>query len=337
MKMIGAMFNGKPVIGFKNGTSEPVEYHSWRTPETGDRLGGATLRFIYPSSNPIQITGYDMTGYNNNYLITSNDNYFVQELGSYETVSTDETNYTWSREKFTASLTITNTSTGYSEKIYECDTIVYNNHDTGAQTVESVTENIRKTEVILPNDIGDLYLCGGTMFGIYPQVDEYRITQRGYEYASLTGSENLQNGLILQSFFPANADTLLVPSLPAPNEYGSIQLGDEFTLFAAETSYVLPGNDWDTMYVYSVMAMMFEDYDYETEVANGYFFYVSGQEMMQGQTVYAKKWNSSEAPSPANGIMVVPKCGVSYTLSQAGLNTSSPLYPYIKKIQWTED
>lgn len=341
MRMIGAMFNGKPVIGFKNGNSTPVEYHSWRDPELADRLGGATLKFEYDSANPISITDFSQCNYNNFYLLTSNSDYFIQELGSYDTPEAAE-DYSWMRNVFTTSLTIANPSTGYTKKIYECVTTVYQDNKANTSRVESVKENVRLTELTVPSDFGDLYSASGTMYGIHCKVDDYHVKKRAYQLATLTGNENINTSMVLIPEFPNNADTLLVPTIPTPDEYGGINLGDQFILYGAELTWKeeYDGEMYDTTGVWYVQAGLHANYNQETYEPDGtYQFVVQGSEQMQAQTLFAKQYGSSTVDYP-NSAIVTPAFPVSCLLKNLTpypLNTSSPLYPYIKKIQWTED
>lgn len=335
MKMIGAKINGKQVIGYGKGNGTPVEYHSWRTPELGDKIGGKVLKFTYKSSDPIAITGYEGTGYNNSYLLTSNRNYFVQEMGSYEQVDVAD-DYSWERMKFSATLTISNASTGYIATVYQCDSIVYCDWNNGVNNVESTTEVVRLSEILLPSDFGDVYAYGGTMLGINCQVDDYRVEKRPYELKNLTGEENINTSMVLIPTFPDNADKLMLPSLPTPDEYGSYILGDEFTLYGGEFEWYEDGQEYPTSDVWYVMANLFEDYDYETGESRGMILSVAGQMMMDGQTMWAKKYGTSEVIT-TNRAIVTPAMGVSCLLKNLTpfpLNTSSPLYQYIKKVEW---
>lgn len=323
MKMIGAMFNGKPVVGMQHGTSEPVEFHSWRAPEMGDRLDGQTMKFNLPSS-PIQIKSFDECGYNNYAIITSNSRYWGREFAGYEYLDGADDG-SWTRQKFTAAITIQDNQIGeyggVYETIYESETIVYFDNNAGTQRVESCTEITRKPEITLPSDFGTLiaysmYLLAG---GIQVQVDDYSVKKRGYQLVNLSANDSLASDTLLIPTFPVNADTLLVPNPPAANEYGMIDLGSAFTLFAIENEYGY----------YALMANMYE-------VEGKRYFSVVLEEMMQGQTMFYKEYGSSSV-TINNSAAMLPAMGSSYTFSSAGLNTSSPLYPYIKKVQWTEN
>ena len=291
----------------------------YRTPEFADNLSGKVVKLNYSSSDPISIVSFNTR--NNNYLVSTNSSAY--EAVMYEMKSSADDG-SWNIMTFTALLTIG------EEKVYECVTTVkmtYNT-STGQQTsqeIQSVQENVRKEYITLPDNFGTLITYGGTALGITPQIDGSKVTKREYTLSTLSKTDKIgSNGLLLMPEFPINIDKTWFPTAPAANEYGNVQLDSKYTLLNISKEYTVSGQEYPSAYTYYIAASM-----HKTD--NVYYFMMMGSEELQGTTFCYKEYGASTAQI-WNQPFLVPGCPVEIVLTD--LNTSSPLYPYIKKIIW---
>ena len=291
----------------------------YRTPEFADNLSGKVVKLNYSSSDPISIVSFNTR--NNNYLVSTNSSAYeavMYEMGS----SADDGS--WNIMTFTALLTIG------EEKVYECVTTVKMTYDTStgqqtSQEVQSIQEKVRKEYVTLPDNFGTLITYGGTALGITPQVDGSKITKRNYTLSALSTSDKINsNGLLLMPEFPINIDKTWFPTAPTANEYGNVEMDSKYTLLNISKEYTVSGQEYPSAYTYYIAASM-----YKTD--NVYYFMMMGSEELQGTTFCYKEYGASTAQI-WNQPFLVPGCPVEITLTD--LNTSSPLYPYIKKVTW---
>lgn len=291
----------------------------YRTPEFADNLSGKVVKLNYSSSDPISIISFNTR--NNNYLVSTNSSAY--EAVMYE-MGDSASDGSWNIVTFTALLTIG------EEKVYECVTTVkmtYNT-STGQQTsqeVQSIQEKIRKEYVTLPDNFGTLITYGGTALGITPQVDGSKVTKRGYTLSALSKTDKINsNGLLLMPEFPINIDKTWFPTAPAANEYGNVELDSKYTLLNISKEYTVSGQEYPSAYTYYIAAAM-------QKTNNIYYFMMMGSEELQGVTFCYKEYGASTAQI-WNQPFLVPGCPIEITLTD--LNTSSPLYPYIKKVIW---
>lgn len=311
-------------------SSDTSEF-SYRAPEFTDNLSGKVMKFNFPST-PISKISYNTR--NNDYLVSTGANGGGYEAVMYDTTSQAD-DHSWDIQTFTAIVEVGGI------RVYECVTTVKTTYDTSkgtqtSQVVQSVKENIKKEYIVLPSDFGTLISYGGSVFEIYPEIDDLSTTKRGYTLSTLTTSDKItSDGLLLLPQFPTNIDKVWFPTVPSANEYGHIDLGEAYTLFSVEKEYTAPGDEYPTSYAYSVQAIMSANGTYDDNskfVADGtYNFMIMGSEMMQSNTVCAKQYGS-DTTYQWNVPLRVPGFVTDILLST--LNTSSPLLQYMKKVTW---
>lgn len=340
----GMMINGQEAKGAQLNGKTVLHFPKWRKPELADMVGGKTMKFVYPSSAPIAKYGFDQSGYNNTYIVTSGP-YMLREIVSYEWEDQAD-DYSWEIIRWSTCIELHYTGSGdYSAPtmIYQCDVRQKNtvNTNTGEQTSSTIlsTQEVTRLEIItLPSDFGNIISCGGTMLNVIPQVDGNDIEKRPYTLASLTASDNIGYGLTLFAEFPTNIDKIWFPNKPSAGDYGMVELGSEYTLFSVEYEYTAPGDEYPTWIGYNYAANMYEDgetnYDtYEWEGNGTFYFSINYSEgYMGGATVCYKQYGSSTTEQ-WNNTVIIPNCGVSIPLGNY-LNTNSKLLPYVKKIVW---
>lgn len=330
----GARIGSRDVLEIKKGNSLVKTFHDWREPKLGDDLNGQTIKIVYPSSKPIYNTGYETSFLNNEYIVTDGD-YMIRETGTYDQVD-GASDYSWVIEDYIYSIEIVGRgSDGYFtesvDTIYKTTTRIKTTYGSGGnptQEIQSQTEDIRKKETTLPSDIGTFVSITSNM-GITFQVDDLRISTKSYSLQSLQGTDNLQNKMILISSFPTNIDKVWFPSLPSMNEYGQFAIPSQYTLFSGEKDF---STDY---YVYMISVSIWPTFDMQGQPSAPYSFIISGQNMGGSSTICAKTYGSSDVDT-WNKPIIPNQAPQSYTLAEAGLKTSSPLYPYIKKLVWDE-
>ena len=259
----------------------------------------------------------------------------IRETGTYDQVD-GASDYSWVIEDYIYSIEIYGRgSDGYFtesvDTIYKTTTRIKTTYGSGGnptQQIQSQTEDIRKKEITLPSDIGTFVSITSNM-GITFQVDDLRISTKSYSLQSLQGTDNLQNKMILISDFPTNIDKVWFPSLPSMNEYGQFNIPSQYTLFSGEKDFT---TDY---YVYMISVSIWPTYDSHGQPSAPYTFVISGQNMGGSSTICAKTYGSSDVDT-WNKPIIPNQAPQSYTLAEAGLKTSSPLYPYIKKLVWDE-
>ena len=311
--------------------SSNVSEFRYRAPEFTDNLSGKVMKFKFPS-DPISQISYNAR--NNEYLVSTGSNGGGYEAVMYDTTSQAD-DYSWDVQTFTAIVEVGGI------RVYECVTTVKTTYDTStgtqtSQVVQSVDEKIKKEYIVLPDDFGTLIRYNGSIFGIYPEIDDLSTTKRDYKLSNLTTSDKItSDGLLLLPQFPTNIDKVWFPTVPSANEYGQINLGDEYTLFSVEKEYTAPGAEYPSSYAYSVQAIISANGTYDSDynfIADGtYNFSIMGSEMMQSTIVCSKQYGS-DTTYQWNIPLQVPGFDVDIPLST--LNTSSPLLQYMKKITW---
>lgn len=330
----GASIGNQRILEAKKGNTLIRTFYDWRKPKLGDNLNGQTIKIVYPSGYPIYNTGYETSFLNNEYIVTDGD-YMIREAGTYDQVD-GASDYSWVIEDYIYSIEIIGRgSEGYFtesiDTIYKTTTRIKTTFGSGGnptQEIQSQTEDIRKKETTLPSDIGTFVSTTSNM-GITFQVDDLRISTKSYSLQSLQGTDNLQNKMILISDFPTNIDKVWFPSLPPMNEYGQFNIPSQYTLFSGEKDF---GSDY---YVYMISVSIWPTYDMQGQPSAPYSFIISGQNMGGSSTICAKTYGSSDVDT-WNKPIIPNQAPQSYTLAEAGLKTSSPLYSYIKKLVWDE-
>lgn len=332
--ILGMKIGSHNILEVKKGNSLVKTFHDWREPKLGDDLNGQTIKIVYPSGGPIYNTGYETSFLNNEYIVTDGD-YMIRETGTYDQVDS-ASDYSWVIEDYIYSIEIYGRgSEGYFtesiDTIYKTTTRIKTTYGSGGnptQQIQSQTEDIRKKEITLPSDIGTFVSVTSNM-GITFQVDDLRVSTKSYSLQSLQGTDNLQNKMILISSFPTNIDKVWFPSLPPMNEYGQFNIPSQYTLFSGEKDFT---TDY---YVYMISVSIWPTYDSHGKPSAPYSFVISGQNMGGSSTICAKTYGSSDVDT-WNKPIIPSQAPQSYTLAEAGLKTSSPLYPYIKKLVWDE-
>lgn len=330
----GASIGNQRILEAKKGNTLIRTFRDWRKPKLGDNLNGQTIKIVYPSSKPIYNTGYETSFLNNEYIVTDGD-YMIREAGTYDQVD-GASDYSWVIEDYIYSIEIIGRgSDGYFtesvDTIYKTTTRIKTTYGSGGnptQEIQSQTEDIRKKEITLPSDIGTFVSTTSNM-GITFQVDDLRVSTKSYSLQSLQGTDNLQNKMILISDFPTNIDKVWFPSLPSMNEYGQFDIPSQYTLFSGEKDFT---TDY---YVYMISVSIWPTFDMQGQPSAPYSFIISGQNMGGSSTICAKTYGSSDVDT-WNKPIIPNQAPQSYTLAEAGLKTSSPLYPYIKKLVWDE-
>lgn len=332
--ILGMKIGSHNILEVKKGNSLVKTFHDWREPKLGDNLNGQTIKIIYPSNEPIYNTGYETSFLSNNYIVTDG-NYMIREAGTYNQVDS-ASDYSWTIEDYIYSIEIYKlTSEGWIgdtvDTIYKSTTRIKTTYSGSGATseIQSQTEDIRKTETTLPSDIG-VFVSAVSNRGITFQVDDLRISTKTYSLQSLQGTDNLQNKMIFVSDFPTNIDKVWFPSPPSIDEYGRFDIPEQYTLLSAEKDF---GNNG--YYVYIISADMVPTYSDTGQASTPYYFVINGQNMGLSSTICSKQYGASEV-GIWNAPIVPDQAPSSFTLAEAGLNTSSPLYPYIKKLVWDE-
>lgn len=338
----GMMINGSEVKGARLGSTQVLHFPKWRTPELADSVGGKTMKFVYPSSAPLANYGYDKTGYNNNYVVTSGP-YMLREVVYYEQEEAAD-DYSWEIIKWSTCIELfnTNRTDASATMIYQCDvcTKVTFGESGMINTVLSSQEVTRQTSITLPSDFGNVISYGGTFLNVIPQVDGNDVEKRPYTLGNLSTSDNIGYGITLFAQFPTNIDKTWFPSPPSYNpDNGFCEIGDEYTLFSVEYEYTEPGEEYPTMILYSYSAQMFangdwlEENNYNFTPDGTYGFQISYSEGMMGGAAVCSKTYGSSTTGTWNNTVIIPSCGISIPFGSY-LNTNSKLYPYVKKIIW---
>ena len=328
--IIDAKVGNKRVKGVKIGNKE-YTFHSWRLPYMADIVSGKTAKIIAPSA-PISVQGYDQCFYNNEYLVCSGP-YRFQELNSYDTESEAE-DHSWVINIFTSGLYVYKNDTLY-DTLYKCDTRIKTTWDSSGNPnyqVLSINETIKKTSFTFPNDFGWILSYGGSQQQIHGfnsnldiQVDDFDILKKPYHLESLSTTDDLKNSYIIVSSFPKNFDNVLYPSGPDTSL--------EYTLY--EEEYL---NEQTSEYAYERLCAICsgtyigdDPNTYEPIYGSPYYMTISNN-YGEYQTTIGHKEFFNEIPLYWNKTIMIG--GESISLKLSHLNTSSPLYQYIKKVVW---
>ena len=333
--ILGMKIGSHNILEVKKGNSLVKTFHDWREPKLGDNLNGQTIKIVYPSDDAIYNTGHDTSFINNEYMLVSGD-YVIQEGGFYDTVES-ASDYSWTIEDWTYEINILKVGSSNAD-LTNVDTIYKStariktttNFQTGQMTqeIQSQTENIRKTEVTLPSDLGNFFSMQSNR-GITFQVDDLRIETKGYTLQPLSASDSLANGLVIVSQFPTDIDKTWFPTLPPLDEYGySFDIPEQYTLFIIDQA---SGDGYDFYQVNVDFQGTWNDGS--GSMGAPYYFAIIGQNMGITSTICYKEYGASKVENWNKTIRVDR---MNYTLGQANLNISSPLYPYMKKVVWDE-
>ena len=316
----------RQVLEVAKGSTILGTFHSWRLPVFSDILSGQTVKITVPSS-PIVITSWDGTFYNNNYLISSG-NYGFRELNSYEDES-QASDYSWVITKFIAGLYFYD-SAGTETALYECVNrvkIVYDSQGNPTYTLLSTDEQVKRETFTLPNDFGYVLSYGGSYQYLDINVDDYRVPKQPYTLAPLLKTDNLQNQIVIVCDFPESIMNTLYPNGADENT--------SYTLFEIEQEIPVPGQEYPSYYVEAFHAMCMGDYvgqdSQYNPIYDGYFFVIQDSVMNYSTTVCQKKFGET-TPRIWNEVIVIGGAGTSIPLTS--MDTSSPLYPYVKKVVW---
>lgn len=315
----------RQVLEVAKGSTILGTFRSWRLPVFSDILSGQTLKFLAPAS-PMVIDDYDDCFFNNDYLIGSNSKYTVRELNSYDYESAAD-DYSWEIMIYTVGIYFINNDTNVQTPIYQCNNRVKTTRNTStgeviSKQILSTTEVVKLTSFTFPNDFGYILAYGGSFQGLDLQVDNYRTRQQPYTLAPLTTSDNLQNRIVLVSNFPESIMTTLYPN--------GADESTEYTLFLADQQI----GEYDYWYeqFHAVCYPNVIGYDSSwNPIIDGYWFVIQTANMGSQYAICQKKFGAS-SPTMWNRTAVVG--GASASVPLTGLNTSSPLYPYVKKVIW---
>ena len=320
----------RQVLEVAKGSTILGTFRSWRLPVFSDILSGQTVKITVPSS-PMVIDGYDDCFYNNDYLIGSNSKYTIRELNSYDSESAAEDN-SWDIMIFTVGIYFINNDTGTQTPIYQCENRVKTtyNKNTGeptSKTILSTTEVVRMTSFTLPDDFGYILSYGGSHQNLDINVDDYRTKKQPYTLAPLLKTDNLQNRIVIVCDFPESIMNTLYPNGADENT--------NYTLFQIEQEIPIPGEESPSYYVEVFQAMCMGDYigsdSNYNPIYDGYFFVIQDAVMNYSTTICQKKFGET-TPRIWNKVIVIGGADASIPLT--ALDTSSPLYPYVKKVVW---
>lgn len=327
--MIDAKVGNKRVKGVKIGNKE-YTFHSWRLPYMADVVSGKTAKITLPSA-PLSVQGYDNCFYNNEYLVCSGP-YRLQELNSYDNESAAE-DYSWSIDIFTAGLYVYKNDTLY-DTLYKCDTRVkttWNSSGEPSYQILSVNETIKKTSFTFPSDFGWILSYGGSqqqMHGLGSnldmQVDDFEISKKPYHLESLKATDDLKNSYVLVSSFPDNFENTLYPSGPNTSLEYTLYEEDYWNEQTYESAYER---------LYAVCYGTYNGYDpstYEPIYVAPYYMTIVNDRGGYQTTIGYKEFN--KVPTYWNKTIIIGGENVSLKLSH--LNTSSPLFQYVKKVVW---
>lgn len=316
----------RQVLEVAKGSTILGTFRSWRLPVFSDILSGQTLKFLAPAS-PMVIDDYEDCFFNNNYLVGSNTKYTIRELNSYDQESAAE-DYSWDIMIFTVGIYFINNDTGTQTPIYQCNNRVKTTRNTStgeviSKQILSTTEVVKLTSFTFPNDFGYILSYGGSFQGLDLQVDNYRTRQQPYTLAPLASTDNLQNRIVLVSSFPESIMNTLYPN--GPDE------STEYALFMVDHTWG-DYNEWyETLQAVCYPNTIGHDSNWNP-INDGYWFVIQTAIIMNQYAICQKKFGAS-SPTIWNRTAIIGGAEVSIPLGSA-LNTSSPLYPYVKKVVW---
>ena len=304
-----AEIEGKKVCGYKFGDKE-VTLHKWRAPELGDILNGKTMRLVYPETNMAFYYIRTFTQVHTKGTISTTGGK-ISESGSYD--YPDGTNLQFTYDIGLSTLTVS------SAQLYKSTCIPGN-----TISDDKVTELTRMITYELPDDMG-ISLGGSNILEnqeIAIQVDDKEIIKKEYELQPLLGTDKIED-IYLVYDGPDDLDTTLFSS--------------QDTFDPTDSKYTLLG-DRDTQDVYVPVITIVKNsntYDSDGNPQKPYNFSIVGfsnNEMgYEDYIVLFKKQFGSSTVDIKNAAGKFTETG---TLSSLGLNTSSVLYPYVKKIVW---
>jgi hypothetical protein len=316
----------RQVLEVAKGSTILGTFHSWRLPIFSDILSGQTVKITVPSS-PIVITDWSRTFYNNNYLISSG-NYTFRELNNYEEES-QASDYSWMIMRFIAGLYFYDNA-GNETVLYKCVNrvkIVYDSQGNPTYTLLSTDEQVKRETFTLPNDFGYVLSYGGSNQGLEINVDDYRVSKQPYTLAPLLKTDNLQNRIVIVCDFPESIINILYPN--GANENVS------YTLFEVQQEIPVPGEEYPSYYAETFHAVCEGDYvgqdSQYNPIYDGYFFVIQDSTTNVSTFVCRKKFGET-TPIIWNKVIIIGGAGASIPLTN--MDTSSPLYPYVKKVVW---
>lgn len=224
--------------------------------------------------------------------------------------------------------------------LYQCDVLCSQAIDSDQETIKATEEYFRFTDVIVDkNADGRIVSTGINAYmpkdrPVSFSLDDYRTKKSSYTEVSLSKTDNCAEGLLLKFNFPSNIDKLIFPSYSE----------DIKTLFSAEASYTVTptseGDDGSRYYNYAISAALEGTWDEASMTMKAPYYLVIGDlNNMYGEIIYRKEWNTNKEPEIKTDSMITnlpydAETAVSAPLTN--LDTSSPMYPYVKKITWND-
>lgn len=315
-KKVLEMSNENKIVGYWD-NKQPLEF--------GQNANGTWLTLDYSNNNKIEFL--EMGIMNNSYIQFVDSTLMFREVVYYMNTTDNFTDPLMFRNVIELIGYGTHGARSETTVFYECD--VKGQFPTSGGNITKVgeaNEYYRMTDIWLDNPNGYVLGHGNSLFGVTPKLDRDRIIPAEYTLQNLSTEDNAATGLILNGNFPINIDKQIFPN-PVDGEIA--------TLFSVSIEYNDPYSEYNPQtYYIDVIAQMYRDYDGNTgQELDTYSFFI-GSSTPTGGTIFAKKYGSNTAITN-NAFMVTPTNDY-VTAKLTNLNTSSPMYPYVKKVVWNE-
>lgn len=308
----------KRVIGVKLGEKTLYELDTKREIALGDILTNKAILIEYPSQ-PIQITDTSECYYNKIRLESYDGKYKITEAALYDTQDFTDTYTDW---VFTSYLRVYSNNE-LIDTLYQCDTkvrITYDsNGNTTGKTIQSTTENIKKTSYTFSSDFDWVSCNENSQKGIILYTDIFT-KKKDYTLELLDYTDDLKNVYTLVFNIPEDFEGKVFPQGKPNTDYYNY-------LFSIQ-------KNTDESFYYSGIEL-FSGYDYDSngnQTENqSWGIRVAWGVADASSTLFTKTFGKNNSVR-FDGQNSIGGWDISAPLTT--LNKKNPLYPYVKKVIW---